>query len=467
MLFNSFEYLAVFLPGVFLLFYLLARLERATAARLLLLFASLYFYAYWKIGYLPLLLTSMLVNYSIGELLRRPGVSRMRYALLSVGVCFNLGLLGYYKYFDFLVSNLNSVTELAIPQAHLLLPLAISFYTFQQIAYLVDSYRRHVAAPGLLNYCLFVSFFPQLIAGPIVHHSKLVPQFSRESFGRIEWDNVRIGLFLIALGLFKKTVLADALVPLVQSGFAASANLPPHEAAFITLAYSFQLYFDFSGYTDMALGAARLFNVRLPLNFNSPYKAHNIRDFWRRWHITLNDFMTRYVYGPLRGRVRTGLRPLVAIFLTFVLVGVWHGAGWNFVLFGILHGVAVLFVTIMAGRMQWLPRKFSILLTFGFFLFSLVLFRSVDADAAFAMYRSLLDWRYYFSPTLPGAAIEASLLDYGLVAFCAILCFGMRNSNQLAADTRVQQRMLPIALAIFILALSVNTETSEFIYFNF
>lgn len=470
MLFNSFEYLAVFLPSVFFLFFLASLTGRATLARLMLVLASLFFYAYWKLGYLPLLLASIAVNYGIGSFLRREGDSPLRRPALWLGVAFNLGLLGYYKYADFLIGNINVVAGTEIALSHLLLPLAISFYTFQQIAFLVDAYRGRVAAPGFLNYCLFVCFFPQLIAGPIVHHSKMVPQFNRDDFLRIDVENLRVGLFLIAIGFFKKTVLADALVPLVGSGFAGAAGLPPHEVALVVLAYTFQLYFDFSGYTDMAMGAARCFNIRLPLNFSSPYRSRNIREFWRRWHITLNDFMTRYVYGPLRGDARSGKRPLVAIFITFVLVGVWHGAGWNFVLFGILHAVAVVFVTVMAGRLDFLPERVAIAITFLFFVLSLILFRSADAGAAFAMYRALFDFSYYFSPIATPAAASTlviSALDVALIIGCALLCFCARNSNELSADERLQARMLPLTMALFIIALSINTSSSEFIYFNF
>ncbi|MEM0955969.1 MAG: MBOAT family O-acyltransferase, partial [Pseudomonadota bacterium] len=438
-------------------------------ARLMLVLASLFFYAYWKLGYLPLLLGSIAVNYSIGSYLRGNHQSRVKKPVMLLGVTFNLGLLGYYKYADFLVFNINALTDSDLALSHLLLPLAISFYTFQQIAFLVDAYRDRVAAPGFLNYCLFVCFFPQLIAGPIVHHAKVVPQFNRDEFLRVDIDNLRVGAFLIAVGFFKKTVLADALVPLVGTGFASAASLPPHEVALVALAYTFQLYFDFSGYTDMAMGAARCFNIRLPLNFNSPYRSRNIREFWRRWHITLNDFMTRYVYGPLRGDARTGSRPLVAIFITFVLVGIWHGAGWNFVLFGVLHAVAVVFVTVMAGRFDFLSEHIAVAATFLFFVLSLVLFRSVDADAAFAMYRALFDLGYYFgnSATDTSSVLDITLLDLSVVAACALLCFAARNSNELSADARLQSRMLPLTLALFVIALSINTSSSEFIYFNF
>ena len=468
MLFNSFEYLAVFLPSVFLLFLLASLTGRATLARLMLVLASLFFYAYWKLGYLPLLLASIAVNYGVGAFLRRRDESPLRKLALWVGVAFNLGLLAYYKYADFLVVNVNAVAGTELALSYLLLPLAISFYTFQQIAFLVDAYRGQVAAPGFLNYCLFVCFFPQLIAGPIVHHSKMVPQFNRDDFLRIDPANLRVGLFLIAIGFFKKTVLADALVPLVGSGFATAASLPPHEVALVVLAYTFQLYFDFSGYTDMAMGAARCFNIRLPLNFNSPYRSRNIREFWRRWHITLNDFMTRYVYGPLRGRARQGARPLAAVFVTFVLVGIWHGAGWNFVLFGILHGLAVLFVTVMHGRLDFLHERLAIGITFLFFVLSLVLFRSADADAAFAMYRALFDLAHYYGEGAAAAsALAVSGLDIALVAGCALLCFLARNSNELSADEQLQSRMWPLTLTLFVIALSINTSSSEFIYFNF
>ena len=340
MLFNSFEFIFLFLPLTAAIYFSCIRwlgLEYGIGA---LVVASLFFYGYWNPQYLLLILFSIAVNYALGSW-AIPNGRRFSALLLAVGIAVNLGLLGYFKYANFLVDNLNVLTEANWELEKIVLPLAISFFTFQQISYLVDSWQGKTREYNFLHYCLFVSFFPQLIAGPIVHHKEMLPQFANPQALSPKARNFAIGLSIFAIGLFKKTVIADSLSAYVGPVYddpSALATLDFFRAWGSTLAYTFQLYFDFSGYSDMAVGAARLFGIRLPVNFFSPYKANNIIEFWRRWHITLSRFLRDYLYIAMGGNRHGKIRRYFNLSLTMLLGGLWHGAGWTFVLWGALHG---------------------------------------------------------------------------------------------------------------------------------
>ena len=343
MLFNSEIFLFLFLPLTLLVFYLLGHFGKIKLALASLVIASLLYYGWWKPIYLPLILGSMTVNYGLGYLiqkLQRSGATGK--ATLVVGIVFNLGLLGYFKYANFFVDNLNALSGDDWKLAPILLPLAISFFTFQQIAYLVDVHQKKAQEVDLLRYALFVTFFPQLIAGPIVHHSEMMPQFANKNIGRFQLANLITGGMIFAIGLFKKVVLADNIAPYATAVFNASAegnSVPFVDAWTGVLAYTFQIYFDFSGYSDMAIGLGRMVGICLPLNFNSPYKATGIIDFWRRWHMTLSRFLRDYLYIPLGGNRMGPSRRYVNMITVMLLGGLWHGAGWNFVIWGALHGV--------------------------------------------------------------------------------------------------------------------------------
>ena len=303
MLFNSIEFILFFLPLTFVVYFFLLKKRLIIGAKGFLVTASLFFYSWWNIDYLPLLLLSVLFNFIIGSSLNNQGhagLLRRKYILIF-GIIINLSLLAYFKYTNFLIDNMNYVFETSFINVSILLPLAISFFTFQQIAYLVDSYKGKTREYDLLNYTLFVTFFPQLIAGPIVHHKEMMPQFLNKNNYCKNHRNIAIGLFIFSMGMFKKVIIADNFSLWATAGFTTTEQLGLFEAWATSLSYTFQLYFDFSAYTDMAIGAALLFNIKLPINFNSPYKALNIQDFWRRWHITLSRFLREYIYIPLGG----------------------------------------------------------------------------------------------------------------------------------------------------------------------
>jgi len=396
MLFNSYEFIFLFLPVTLLIYVILVHNRKKEAAMTWLVVASLFFYGWWNPVYLLLIIGSMLFNYYTGVQLSY----RQNRLLLGIAIAVNLGLLGYFKYANFFVENISNLAGLGWNIEHIVLPLAISFFTFQQIAYLVDAYRRETSEYNFLHYALFVSFFPQLIAGPIVHHKEMLPQFIRETARAIEYRHLAIGISVFTLGLFKKVVVADSLAPYSTEAFNAVAGgemLTFFEAWKGALAYTFQLYFDFSGYSDMAIGLAMLFGIRLPLNFDSPYKARSIIEFWQRWHITLSRFLRDYLYIPLGGNRKGQVRRYLNLVITMLLGGLWHGAEWTFVLWGGLHG---LYLVVNHGwrRIKELSgivlshvifNTASVLLTFFAVVVAWVFFRAEDFSAAILMLKSM------------------------------------------------------------------------------
>ncbi len=422
MLFNSYEFIFLFLPLTLLTFHLIGKQGHHRIAIAWLVGASLFFYGWWNPAYLGLILSSIIFNYGVGVSLGGSPKSPQKKPILALGVAANLGLLGYYKYTNFFVDNINSLTDSDIIFNDVVLPLAISFFTFQQIAYLVDAYRGETREYNFLHYCLFVTFFPQLIAGPIVHHKEMLPQFARDVVYRIRAEHLAVGLTIFAIGLFKKVVLADGIsvhaTPIFDA-VEAGAVLTFFEAWGGALAYGFQLYFDFSGYSDMAIGLARMFGIRLPLNFNSPYKATSIIDFWRRWHITLSRFMRDYLYIPLGGNSKGEARRLTNLMITMLLGGLWHGAGWTFILWGGLHGT---YLVINHGwqKLYKTNRKSKLgsfsawTITMLAVIVSWVPFRATSIEATSSILTSMLGGH---GLSLPGGRIEEIgwLTQYGFV----------------------------------------------------
>ncbi len=338
MLFNSYAFLLAFLPVTLLGFFAFGRLGKGAGAGWLAL-CSLFFYGWWDTRYLLLLLVSICANYLVGSYIaRHPGSAKGR-RMLAFAVVGNLGLLGYYKYADFFLSSSNALLGTEWPIFGIILPIGISFFTFTQIAFLADAYAGKVTEYRFVYYLLFVTYFPHLIAGPVLHHKEMMPQFDDARNYRANAANFSIGLTIFSIGLAKKVLIADNLAGYAAPVFDPQATAPSLLLAWGgVLAYTFQLYFDFSGYSDMAIGLSRMFGVRLPLNFNSPYKAANIAEFWRRWHMTLSRFLRDYLYIPLGGNRHGSMRRQANLLITMVLGGLWHGAGWTFVIWGALHG---------------------------------------------------------------------------------------------------------------------------------
>lgn len=478
MLFNSLEFILVFLPISFLVYFWLNQRRLVVAGRSWLVLVSLVFYAWWNIQYLPLILVSILVNFAVGSALARGasleyrGPIRPRW-LLAAGIAFNLGLLGYYKYADFFLSNLGRLVDAPPEPLSIVLPLAISFFTFTQIAYLVDSFRGKAKEYDLLNYALFVTFFPHLIAGPVVHHREIMPQFAAVANLARRYRNVLLGLALFSVGLGKKMLIADTFAVWATAGFDQAEQLSFFEAWVTSLSYTFQIYFDFSGYTDMALGAAMLFNIRMPINFNSPYRATNIQDFWRRWHITLSRFLRDYVYIPLGGSRGTPSRIYVNLLTTFVLGGLWHGATWMFVLWGGLHGAAMVIHRVWQRLGLRMTPVLAWLLTFNFVNLSWVFFRAQTLDDALKVLRGMVGLG-----ALDGLGVNfkgwagqvSSQMEVGLALLGGLaIVLLWRNSNELLSGSSlgiVRVGAYGVLAAVSLLTLMAS-KYSEFIYFNF
>ena len=515
MLFNSYEFLLLFLPATLAAFFALSGFGFLKAAAAWLALVSIFFYGYWSPRYVVLLMASITLNFAAGQAIakyRNAGRPEFSYRILVLALVANLGALAYFKYANFFVDAINQAANTNLSLAQIVLPIGISFFTFTQIAYLVDTYRGKVQESRFIPYTLFVTFFPHLIAGPVLHHAEMMPQFARDDTYRFRLGNFIAGLAFFGIGLFKKVVLADGIQPFVGPVFESD---PAHALTMIeawggVLAYTLQLYFDFSGYSDMAIGLSKMINIDLPINFNSPYKATNISEFWRRWHMTLSRFLRDYLYVALGGNRRGVARRYLNLLLTMLLGGLWHGAGWTFVIWGGLHGLYLvvnnlwqmvrergfkqdLSQSTLAGRMA------SALLTFLCVVVAWVFFRAVSFDAAMGVLRGMFGLNGLLLPAdahgylgLPASSPD-SWVSYGqmeafggprqLVWMASLLAIVWFFPNSQALIGRLRQAVAGIRVThefwgwfsvgtlvatIFVLA-AVNGShgSSEFIYFNF
>jgi alginate O-acetyltransferase complex protein AlgI len=489
MIFNSPVFLFAFLPLVFAGWYLLLRRRLPVVAKAWLAFASVAFYAWWNPFFVPLLLGSVWFNFRVGiQLMTLVGQPAGR-RLLAFGVGTNLLALGWFKYADFVIANVDALTRLAIPLPAVTLPLGISFFTFTQIAWLMDSWQGKVRDRSAVDFALFVTFFPHLIAGPVLHHREMMSQFASRWTYAVRASHLLRGLFLFSLGLFKKVVLADTFAVWANAGFDASGPLDFVAAWTTSLSYTLQLYLDFSGYCDMALGAALLFNIRLPINFDSPYKALDVQDFWRRWHITLSRYLRDYVYIPLGGNRGSEAAVATNLMATFLLGGLWHGASWMFVAWGALHGAALVVHRTWKARGFSLPAPLAWSLTFAFVNVAWIFFRArTGADALRVLhgmvdFASIVDWPLarlpardfawagiLFDPLL--AVLPATVvarLGCMMAVAAGLLLMSRPNSMQLMATHALSRRGLAAAWVAFCVAAlaMIAGRQSAFLYFNF
>lgn len=483
MLFNSLVFVAVFLPLVLAALALLARWTAPGAVAWLGL-ASLVFYSVGGLRYLPLLLISVAANYLLGMRLAEAHTRSSKPAtrwLLVTALGFNLTLLAYYKYAGFAAATAQAWLGQPIAFAAPLLPVGISFFTFTQIAFVVDASRGRIADRGFARYLLFVTYFPHLIAGPILHHAVMLPQFAAQGFGRMRARDLQAGLAIFAVGLAKKVLLADQAAEFVGPVFDAAEDprLSSQQAWIGALAYTFQIYFDFSGYSDMAIGLARMMGVTLPENFRSPYKAGSMIEFWRRWHISLSNFLRDYLYAPLGGNRRGAVRRYGNLFITMLLGGLWHGASWTFVLWGGLHGVFLMInhgwrhVTRHNGYQ--VPAAVGWLLTFLGVVAAWVFFRASSTAAAVALLRCMLG----LQPALEaGQAVGFDTLRaWSTIACCAAVALALPNTRQWRerlAPASTGSRLLWLSLGalvavtvLLVLMSESAVSRSAFIYFNF
>lgn len=500
MLFTTATFVLLFLPIVLIGFFLLARRSETWAAGWLFA-ASTFFYGYWMPEFTLLLLASIAVNFTLG---RRIGLSRgtgrrvMGHAVpnlwLTAGVVFNLGLLAYFKYANFFVDNLNAALGFEWSIGKVVLPIGISFYSFTQIAFLVDTWHGKVREFRPIHYGLFVTYFPHLVAGPVLHHAQMMPQFADRSVYRFNAGHFYAGAVIFAIGLFKKVVLADGIAPYADAVFnPADAGQTPDvaEAWLGALAYTFQLYFDFSGYSDMAIGLSWMFNIRLPFNFDSPYKAVSISDFWRRWHISLSTFLRDYLYIPLGGNKRGPTRRYVNLAATMVLGGLWHGASWSFVIWGALHGLYLMVnhgFRALVARFRWhecIDRSLAFTgaswaLTFVAVVVAWVFFRAHTLEGAMLVVGSMAGW---VTPVDGGGVLlwNAGLSGVVGAGWCLLLglatvflpncnVIGERVLSWFARSQSARLAAGPAALLAVLLLVVLNAardSVSAFIYFNF
>ena len=481
MIFSSFEFIFLFLPLTFCLYFYLNKKRLTTLATGSLAFASLFFYSWWNIIYLPLILFSVIINYAFSLLITKSTLYKK--TLLIFGLLFNVLLLGYFKYSDFFLQNINFVFDTNYSLLRLTLPLAVSFFTFQQIAFLVDSFKGYVVKHTFLNYIVFVTFFPQLIAGPIVHHKEMMPQFIKKRNKFINYKNIYLGVFIFSIGLFKKIVIADTFSIWASNGFDVLEQLSLIEAWITSLSYTFQLYFDFSGYTDMAIGAALLFNIKLPLNFNSPYKATNIRDFWQRWHITLSRFLRDYVYIPIGGNKKGSFKMYCNLLTTFLIGGLWHGAGWTFIFWGALHAVAIIFHRIWCITGVNLNKLLAWFVTFNFINISWIFFRAEQWEDAIKVLKGMFGFSGVVLPSifqnisfLQGNKIvigevfanfnsDTEITLWLLIAL--FICLFFKNSNEIVSFYRPDNKVVFFIVSILTISLINLDKNVDFIYFNF
>jgi D-alanyl-lipoteichoic acid acyltransferase DltB (MBOAT superfamily) len=466
MLFNSQPFILLFLPLTFLAFLFIWRRGGETPALFWLVLASLFFYGWWNPSYVPLLAGSVLVNFLVARgMVHTRRKSRRRLAMLTLGIAFNLGLLGYFKYSDWLLGEVGEITGAVFSLAATTLPLAISFYTFQQVSYLVDVWRNRGREYDLLRYAAYVTFFPQLIAGPIVRHHELIPQFSLDPLRDGLWERIGRGSVLFCIGLFKKVVVADSLAGIVDPAYASAATegvLDFSTAWLAAFAFSWQIYFDFSGYSDMAIGLGLMFGYRLPVNFNAPYRAKSLQEVWQRWHMTLSRFLRDYLFVPLARSRRLGHPTVMAVLVTMFLGGLWHGAAWSFAIWGLAHGIGLLINAGFTRSGLALPRGVGWVLTMLFWVEITVLFRADSFATAAVFWRAMHDFHGVIA--MPEADPLLWVIAAGIIAIAG------PTSQEVALRRLVPNRWYAVAAGLLIVVVLVMVgggSEEEFYYFQF
>ncbi len=480
MLFNSYIFILAFLPICLIGWYTLNHFKLYSIAQVFLLGMSLWFYGYFNVSYLLIIIVSVCLNYIVYLLLDK----YHKKSLMVLGVLANLGILMYFKYMDFFISNINMAFHKDIALLNIALPLGISFFTFQQVSFVVDAYKGEVPKYNFLHYACFVTYFPQLIAGPIVTHDELVPQFLDEKKKHIDWENMSKGMYIFALGLGKKVLIADVFGVGVDWGYSNLADLDSITAFLVMLGYTIQIYFDFSGYCDMAIGLGKMMNIDLPLNFNSPYKALTINEFWARWHMTLTRFFTRYVYIPLGGNRKGAARTYLNIFIVFLASGFWHGANWTFIVWGIMHGVFQIITRMFKKGFNKIPKVINWTITFLFVNIAWVFFRADSlTDAVFLIKRifafentGFVSGLYYqfmtteMNAILPHTGIQTFVPGFALLFFyigAMLIILLSKNAYEKMQSFEPKTRYAVSTALIMVWCIFSFSGVSTFLYFNF
>lgn len=494
MLFNSYSFVFVFFPVLFIGYYLIAYFQKipgkaAVMMKLWLILMSLWFFASFGWNCTGLFLISCAFNFLIYLLMEK--FHKIRKAVFIFGIIGNLGLLLYFKYAGFFAGIIDQFTGSRTMSATVLLPLAISFYTFQQLSFLSEVYAGTITTCSLLDYAVYITFFPKILQGPIVRFDEMKPQFDHMSANRLQAESVYRGILLFTFGLSKKVLLADTLGKAVDYGYSNLTGLTQLDAVIVAVSYSFQLYFDFSGYCDMAQGVCCILGIRLPQNFNLPYRARNISDFWKRWHMTLTRFFTKYVYIPLGGNRKGALRMYCNVFLIFLLSGFWHGAGWTFLIWGAMHGILSVFTKLLRQlKIPQLPGKIghvlAVFLTFVYVTAAWIFFRATSVAQACIMLQKIIgrpvlqitpalakcfrmDEIWYVLKVTPVTDWKYSgvICMWLILIVSAVFSFGKNKAEDLALKSRISYRQAFLAGILMVWSILTFSNVSTFLYLNF
>ena len=488
MLFNSYIFVLLFLPVVLVGYYLLNHFKLYRMSSIFLLGMSLWFYAYFNIIYLAIIVASIVINFLFYKIFTTTRLSKwINKILLIIAISLNVGALFYFKYWDFFIENINSLFATDFALKRLILPLGISFFTFQQLSFIIDSYKKEAPHYDFVNYALFVAYFPQLIAGPIVTHEELVPQLLDKTNRKPNWENLAKGLYVFAIGLGKKVLIADIFGNAVNWAFGNLSSLNSVDAIVSMLAYTIQIYFDFSGYCDMATGIAKMMNIDLPQNFDSPYKSLTITEFWKRWHMTLTRFFTKYVYIPLGGNRKGQARQLLNTMIVFLISGFWHGANWTFVVWGALHGIFNVCTKAFKRFFDQLHPALNWMTTFLFVNITWIFFRADSISNAWTIIQKICQ--------LDLAPINTNLIDafklieleqlstlllhasfstlYKYIYFISffilayVLILGTKNTREKMLAFKPSIRTSIIIVILLVWSIFSMSGMSTFLYFNF
>lgn len=497
MLFNSYIFIFIFLPLTLIGWYFLMSRSRSVLALSFLTVMSLWFYGFFNPSYLLIILSSILINYLLSFLFDKFNKRFAHKILLWIGLIFNLGLLFVFKYYDFFVTNINSVFKCDFATKNILLPLGISFFTFQQLSFIIDRYKGEALHYRFINYATFVTFFPQLVAGPIVLYDEMMDQFDVLIGKKINASKFMSGIELFIIGLSKKVLLADVLALAVNHGFDNYLYLDSPTTFLVSIFYALELYFDFSGYSDMAIGLGRMFGIDLPTNFKSPYKSYSVKNLWQNWHITLTRFFTRYVYIPLGGSKKGEARKLLNVFIVFLLSGIWHGANWTFIIWGIIQGLLVDFdnlriIGVLNDKEKKplivIPKIAGQIITFLLFAFSLVIFRSDNMNVAITMLKNLFSFKVtgYFPKILPCFDIPEIyvikeiitlkapnlinvlyIVTMTIIVAISTIVVCSKNAIQIVDEQKESKLKSFFFIILFAWSVISFSQVSTFIYFNF
>lgn len=464
MLFNSYTFIFLFFPIVLFVYFHLGESKRSEWANVWLVIASLFFYGYWEISFLPLLIGSILINYWIsGGILsgKEMGKHSTAKRFFGLGLAFNLGLLVWYKYMDFFITNINRFGT-HIPLLNLVLPLGISFFTITQVLYLLDCYAGVAKDHDFVHYALFVSFFPHLLSGPILYHKQMMTQFQNETLRRLDWENLARGLSLFIIGLAKKVLIADSFISFVKAGFDKPEGLTMVMAWLTAVAYMMQLYFDFSGYSDMAVGLARMMNLEIPINFNAPYRATSLIAFWQRWHISLTNAITACVYMPVLRSFKslTFVTMVFSAFVAFFVVGIWHGAGWKYVAYALFHSSGIVVNHLWRHYHWWMPKLLGRILTLIWILAGFLIFRADNLHMAGKMFMAIIGG-YGIEVSMP--VTQSIKMMLVLAVLLVIYC---PTSNELVKRQPSYSAMFVLAAMLGYAVINLSS-ISEFLYFQF